>query len=440
MPNVNRGSNENAWPSWEPPEPSVTGARPLETTATAPGHEAGPDKAVPYERPKDDEVVGADSKTEKFIREQLKELKAGESCELTAEAGIDVKGFKGGFNGKLIATRQEDGSFVVEAVAEGNAGLGKKENGLKTTVGAGTKFHVANAGQAADLADALLKGAAITHGAVHPLVGVATNAATAFNVEEFATADARISKYAPNISEVKLEGELKAELGKKKGPKFEVDGVSFFDAKGSVSAATKESVRFNLEKGELNVTTSIALSAEASLKAPLLFNLKGQARGTVSITQTYELPKETLAQLKKGRASTADVLGQLIASKPATRTERIELELGGKANHRGDQGEVKARLSYETTVPTTSSADTVSLDGLLARAEAGKWSVEGELSVGSAMNVDLGAAHVDVASMHKRKWKASGKTSFADATKTGRSIVADADPDRLQALRAAHTR
>ncbi|MFZ5438949.1 MAG: hypothetical protein ACOZQL_03015 [Myxococcota bacterium] len=342
------------------------------------------------------DAMAEDSKLESSLRASFEGLEAGDSCELAGTFGVKAD-LAAEFKGKVKVERQQDGTFMVEVEGSGEGGIGAPGAGAgRVGVAAGTRFHVSSAAEAADLSDALLKGAVVTGSGTGPILDLAAKAGIG---GDLASARGRIADYLSNVASVKAEGLVTAQLGD--GWKLEGWEKTSLGASAKVSAQARGGITINLERGEIQRTVTVSLSGDATAQLPLN-KFDANAKGTVSVVVTNKIPPELIEALKSGRISPEQLAAATQALKPVSITARAEVEETLKANSVGAAQETlryKAEITLDTSGPITPA---VALDALLKA----KWGGEAEGSYGLGGAVNLGVAYGEVAVL--RRYKKTG--------------------------------
>lgn len=392
----------------------------------------GTDSTMPFPSPE-----GDDSRLEGTIREQLSRLGAEESLELSTAGGVKLE-LAAEFKGKLRVDPQADGSFVVEVEGQGDGGVGAPVAGsARVGVAVGTKFHVENAAQAADLCDALLKGAAVTsaNGAL-PGLEAAFDLAHQLGVKgDVVDAGSRVRGYLSKISEAKVDLTVATQLGD--AIKADVGGLKLSPMGAKASAQGRTGLSIDFEKGELRQNLTVLVAADAFIKIPFAFNASENAKATVVASTVYNLPEEVKQALKEGRISGPAAWAMLAGrTVPDAVVIKAELEVSGK-NQSMVAGDLKVKLKTEASLDVAQLAGTPSLEDLRQALVKVKWSVESEAGVGAGVGADFGAAKFEVALLRKQRHQLAGKFDSGEAFQKALALARDGSDASLAARRAA---
>lgn len=398
---------------------------------------ASTDAAIPYQAPPDERApVGDDSRLERTIREQFAVLGQDETLELNGGVGGKAA-IALDFKGKLRAERQEDGSFTVEVDSQGEGGSGVPGAAGRIGIAAGTRFHVENSAQAADLCDALLKGATVnSSSALWQGLPAALDGLHSLGVKgDLIDAQARVRSYFPKISEAKADLTGTGELGA--AAKFDVgkNGPSPLGAKTTLQGRVGLSIDF--EKGELRQNNSLALSADAFLKVPFAVHASGNGKATVVVSAVYKMSDEVKQALKDGRLSPAQAWALAVSKQvPDEVVVKAELEVGAK-NLSGIGADLKAKMKAQSTLDLAQYQKTQDPEELRKFLQQVKWTVEGEAGVGAGLGFDLGVAKAEVSMMRKRRSKLEGKFDTGAAFNEALKLTQSGDERSIEAQRAA---
>ena len=334
-----------------------------------------------------------DSKLEGSLRQAFQSLERGDSLELAGTFGIKAE-LAAEFKGKMKVERQKDNSFVLEV--EGGAELGLGSSGLGTGrlgVAAGTKFHVKTAAEAADLTDALVKGAVVTGSSLQTF----TDAAHAMGVkDDVLSARSRVAGYLQNVSSVKAELTTTVQLGdeiKLKG--WESTG---FNAGMKANLQGRGGITIDLEKGELQRTLTLSVSGDASASLPLSKFGAGM-KGTASLVLVTKVAPEIVQAIKNGQIPVAEAALRIAALPPTTIIARAEVEQNAKATTPGSVQEtvkMKAEVPLEVSQGLTREA---ALDALMKS----NWTLETEGSVGFGFTANLSAVNAEGTALRRYK-------------------------------------
>ncbi|MDP1824695.1 MAG: hypothetical protein Q8L48_15680 [Archangium sp.] len=412
-------------------------ASPVSTAEPLPGS-GGADSTMPFAGPPA-VAEGDDSWLESQIRDQLSGLGPDESLELSTMAGVKLN-LAAEFKGKLRVDPQADGSFVVEVDGQGDGGAGAPVAGsARVGVAAGTKFHVENAAKAADLCDALLKGAAVTsaNGSL-PGLEAAFDLAHQLGVKgDVVDAGSRVRGYVSKISEAKVDLTGAVQVGDSIGVKFEAFGVDLKVAGAKASAQGREGLSIDFEKGELRQNLTLGVAADAFIKVPVAFNAAGNTKATVVASAVFKLPDEVKQALKEGRISGPQAWAMLAGrTLPDAVVIKAELEVSAK-NQSVAAGDLKVKLKAEASLDVAHFGRTLSVDDLRQFLQQVKWSVESEAGLGGGVGADLGAAKFEVALLRKQRHQLVGKFDSGEAFQKALALARDGSDSSLVARRAA---
>ncbi len=416
MPLVNRSETSDVqWPEWKvdsasaPPPPAPNNS----VEALSPG------------------LADGDSWSESKLREAFAELHEGDSYELSGK--VTAKAGEGGMgSAKLRAEREEDGSLKLSVSGEGAFIAGGT-----VKLGAGTtyRFPPGHDAEAADLADALVKGAVVVAAPLgtQVLLSLALDGSTPDRLAS------RIGSYSDQLSTVKADASLGLHLEHES--KLAAGFESFDFGKVKAEAEAKEGFAINLEKGTFTVDRTVGLEGEASLNIPTVrAGVKAGASATLSAE--FKMSPAMKQALADGSMSPAEAWGQLATrSVPDKLTARVEIESTEKGI-----GTI-AGLSTKTTAEAEVELDVAAFledpapGKILEDLSRAKWSVETESGVGPAfaLGVSLGEVKVnsELTAQRKHRWEVEG-LPFAEAAQ--RLAHPESDQHLLEAQRALATR
>jgi hypothetical protein len=362
-------------------------------------------------------------------------LKPGESVELAAKADVNVE-LSGAFKGRLRVERKEDGSFEITVEGETTGGVGSAGAGAaRVGVAAGTKFHVGNAGEAADLCDALFKGAVVTtaSSAGPFLSGVTLGLKAAGMRSDLLDATDRVQQYLRNVSEVKVAAVGKLQLGDSfKAP---VPGFGFKAAAAKAGAEVRDAWVVDVSKGQLRHEVTVGLSADVSAGIPFMASVGSGGKASLTMETAYTLPKDVLQRLQDGRLTLTDALREAgAAALTPTVSLAAEVETSGKTVELV-AGEVK--LKAKATLPLTAETLMVgnAYQTALAALDSTKWSLEAEVGAGGGLNSGIGFGVVagEVSAMRKKRVKIASGLGTQEAMK---QVVSGAEAPSFEAQRA----
>lgn len=388
-----------------------------------------------WARPADDTaVVGDDSRLEAKLRNVFADLGPLEAVELAGklEGKFDLSAE---FKGRLRIDRLQDGSFTVLVEGEATAGVGAPVAGsARVGVAAGTKFHVRTAGEAADLVDALMKGAVVAgaSGLMPGLLGTANSLAKHGVGGDVLDAPSRVMGWMSSVSEVKVAGVGKLQLGDEL--QYKPPGFDFKLASLKATAEARDAWAVDLEKGQLRHQVSLGLAADASASIPVAASVGGNAKVTGTLTTTYSVPPALLAELKAGRSTIGEAVEALGAG--ALRPDisfSVEVEHAAKTAQVG-AGEVKTKARATVKLDPEKVRGANVFEAGVAHLAAARWSIEAEAGAGFGMKASLGVFSGDVmGTRRKRVELAAG----LDAKGAAVHLAGAGDGPSLDARRAA---
>ncbi len=416
------------------PSPLVC-TNPEETTETK-----APPRPPAASRPSQDNQVVAlpeglangDSRVERRLREAVAHLPPGDALELSVGAGADV-GVKVEGKTRLRVQRETDGSITVTVDGHGEVGVGKAgAAAIKGGVAAGTRFHFPRGDEAnaADLCDALVKGATV---AVAP-AGTGGLVSLALTWGDRDTLPERVVAHATRVSAISAGGTAAAQIGAKSPVEFGLAKWDFASAKAQAMA--RDEVTVDLEKGELLRSRAVQVTGDAGVQVPFAFKAGANGKVTATLSAAYALPIDVKQALREGRMTPADAYAALAArAVPDGVTASVEVEVGARGVA-AVAGDAKAKLKSRVALDVKSFLADPDPTKVLRDIERAKWFAEGEVGAGPGFAFDVEGNKLDVSAQYKRNTKL-GEGSWSEVLAMGTGFVGDADANLVDARRAA---
>lgn len=411
MPRVNRSETSDVqWPEWKVDSAPVAPPPPKnEVEALSPG------------------LANGDSWSESKLREAFSTLHEGDSYELAGK--VTAKAGEGGLgSAKLRAEREEDGSLKVSVSGEGAFIAGGT-----LRIGAGTtyRFPAGRDAEAADLTDALVKGAVVVAAPIgtQSLMSLAVDGGTPGKLAS------RIGRYSDNLSSVKADVSLGLHLTHES--KVEAGFKSFEFGKTKAEAEVKEGFVINLEKGTFTADRTVGVEGEAALNIPTLrAGVKAGASATLSAE--FKMSPAMKRALADGSMTPAEAWTQLASrSVPDKLIARVEIESTEKGIGGPTGISTKTTAEAEVELDVDSFLKDPAPGKVLEELSHVKWSVETESGVGPAFALGFSMGEVKVNSeftaQRKHRWKMEG-LPFAEAAQ--RLEHPESDQHFLEAQRA----
>ncbi len=405
--NVNPSGEYLLTPNTETPKPpSPSAPRMIQSTQSV----------IPYATPHEPlPPVGDDSAFEEVLRVQFEQLGPHESIELSGNGAIKAE-LALDFKGKLRAERRPDGRFTVEVEGQGEAGIGAPVVGVaRLGIAAGTTFHVSTAAQAADLCDALVKGAVVTAaGAVFPGLSNVFDSAHRLGLKgDMVDARSRVVSYLPQVSEAKIDltgyGQLGDTLAVNAG------GFDFRAISAEASVQPRHGLSVDFEKGELRLNSSMTLAGDAFLKVPLALNVSENGKLTVTGSVVMKLPADMISSLKEGRLSAVQAWESLAVGNLADQIIlKAEFDVAGNNLSLGAEG-FNVKLKGESILDFAQFNRPLDAEQFRYLLREMKFSLESEAAVGSGAGFDVSLGKAEVSVWRKRKSHWGGAYSAGEA-------------------------
>ncbi len=279
MPNVNRNTNENnGWQSWDNAQ-TPSGASPPCTddarhTAITPAQNA----AVQFAAPREEVAFNGDSRLEHALRSAMGTMQSGDVLELQTKGELK-DGVAVGGETTLRAEKRSDGTFTLELEGKGEVGAGAPLVGsLKQGIGGGIKFHLDDANQTADLADAIIKSVAVEAASQSSLlVDGGVSFLRAANVQDdLVDAPQRVGNHLKKTSELKGSALLSATGGD--DVKLSYAGFDLAKLEFKATLSGKDEMKLDLEKGEFTRSRSLSFTESNGVQVANFLNVGASER------------------------------------------------------------------------------------------------------------------------------------------------------------------